>query len=96
VAVKVVAPVAVKTAGSGSESSSGSDGDGDRNADCADGGGGVYEQELQQYHLNYLLSAVQQFLFTPPHGPPGSGAGCSPPQAVLTRPVTALILYKTV
>jgi hypothetical protein len=29
----------------------------------------------------------------PPHGPPGSGAGCYPPQAVLTRPVTALILY---
>ena len=28
-----------------------------------------------------------------PHGPPGSGAGCYPPQAVLTRPVTALILY---
>jgi hypothetical protein len=28
-----------------------------------------------------------------PHGPPGSGAGCYPPHAVLTVPVTALILY---
>jgi hypothetical protein len=30
---------------------------------------------------------------TPPHGPPGSGAGCYRPHAVLTVPVTALILY---
>jgi hypothetical protein len=29
----------------------------------------------------------------PPHGPPGSGAGCYFPRAVLARPVAALILY---
>jgi hypothetical protein len=53
----------------------------------------AFQGEFSAKAIRGLMARRKGTDTPPPHGPPGSGAGCYPPHAVLTRPVAALILY---
>jgi hypothetical protein len=54
----------------------------------------AFQAEFSAKAIRGLMARRRAADTSPPHGPPGSGAGCHPPHAVLTKPVAALVLYR--
>jgi hypothetical protein len=54
----------------------------------------AFQAEFSAKAIRGLMARRRAADTSPPRGPPGSGAGCHAPHAVLTKPVAALVLSK--